>query len=759
MRMRLLFPVVLFAILNCLLMSTVQAGVFGDRDVEFDDQDNQTVSRLLEAFSSGCSLTGGVATDAISVVRSLGEVMNSAAKDSRCTSLAGAVASLQSSHLQASSLWPSANESAYNEAQKEYSKYKNQKDQILLLLAAETDPAIRRDLQTQLRQIQIDMAGSEGSTIASLENDRRHRKSEAIRVLVLATNSAMEQAISNQECWVDKPDVLRQIVGLGSAVGYSTAAVIPSSTAALATGAGLQLIGGFWDFVKRLGKAKKVNYFTKSLDSIALTCALEKMNSIYCSALDTQNSLNVLAKTGTELNLNPVWQGVRFNRRELPVLIGWLEKMKSGAGGVSSPDDADKINSIEQRKQLLEQSPRYLQGYQSKYRPLFAQVSSVEAKFGILKDFISSLSSVYCPEYGNGMTSPNPLCRVYSIDFVPFYLLGLTRDQTLALKAKYMGLVFNFVDLQLLLKENILVDIDLEKVEPRFWQWYNLARQNIDAEASTVLGDDLKLVFEEALPQVGSDNFRLTPSTAMTRIIAYLNLPNPQRGLSDFEREIIGTLHVVQDNIRAVSENSKTPQDARDAIIAVTHLRSGATYLQNRIKFVLRGKLETLILAQGELPLQALAANDYIQELHSFYNAESLEIIRRKSLNAQATIQRSIDPFLQFFAQPLQESLNSFDRLAKKFKEGPGGPNYEMKMTMCFYLLGASQWSSSLDLSPCVGVQGLPVFEAGYSTPVFEKALFDRPYAERTCLLRDFNRRNQLLQSKLNLLKKNRGRR
>jgi hypothetical protein len=736
----------------------VHAGLFGPKDRnQWSDEEGQTVSRLMDAFGPGCSLTGGVATDAISVVRSLSDVMNAAAKDPNCGSLVGAVSSLQASQLQATSLWPTSNEDAYNEAQKNYLSYEKQKEQLLLLLATETDGDVRKDLQAQLRSIQVEMAGSDGASVAAEESDRRSRKNEAIRVLVSATNLAMEQALSNQQCWADKPDFLRQIVGLGSAVGYSAAAIAPASTVALAMGAGLQLVGGFWDFIRRLATQKKVSTFTKALDPISLTCALEKMNQIYCAARDSQNTLNVFSKAGTSLSQDPVWQGIRLARRELPVLITWLNKLKSGAGSVSTPEDAQKINNIEYKKQLLEQSPRYFQGYLAKYRPLYLQVTDPDARFGFLRDFITSLSNAFCPDYGSGssgMVSSNPLCGINSTDFAPFYLLGLSRGQYLQLRSKYQGLLFSQLDLQLFAREGILVDIDIDQVEPRFVRWHDLAKQRIDAEASMVLGDDLKLVFEEASPQKDSDKLRLSPYTAAKKITDYLELTNPQVSSVGFELEVVNALKAVTSILDEVAKGAKSPKDGRDGIYVATNLSVGTLYLQNRIQYVLRQQLESLILYQGDVPLQALAANDYIQDLYSYYRADSLEIIRRKSLTAQATIQRSIDPFISFFAQPLQESLNTLDSQAKKYKEGPGGPNYEMKMTLCFYLLGASSWNAGLDLSPCIGVVGKPVFANGYSTPAFGKGLFDKPYEDRACILRDFARRNQILQTSMGLQKK-----
>ncbi|MDG0817881.1 hypothetical protein [Bdellovibrio svalbardensis] len=732
--------------------TTSYAGILGSSE-KWSANDAEVVSRLTESFGPGCSLTGGSASDALSVVRSLGDVMTAASNAPECRSLVGVVSTLQASHLQASSIWPAGNEDSYNESMKNLLKYKKQKEEILLLLATETDAASRADLKSQLQSIQVELAGAEGEKLASLERDRTYRKNEAIRTLVTATNLALEQALANQTCWGNKPDLLQQIVGMGSAVGYSAAMVSPASTVALGMGAGLQMIGGVLDFFKRAADRNKVSAFTQAMNPIALTCALEKMNQIYCAAKDTQNTLDVIAKAGATLKQDQVWGGIRLARRELPTFIDWLERLRSGAGNVSSPEDADKIEQFEIKRQLLQQTPRRLTGYLGKYRPLFSQASSVPVRFGILKDFIADLSSSFCYDNPNAHNS-NPLCVIYSPDYVPFYLLGIDRSRYLQLRSTYQGLTFSQIDLSLLEKEGINVDINIDSVQPKFNAWYDIAKQRFDTEAASVLGEDLRLVFEEALAKTGGDKLRLSPYTALQRIIDFLRLPSVMKFAPDFKNEIVQELSSVLDNMKAVEQGQLSPQEARNNIFTSAHLSSGTQYLQNRAQFALRQQLENLLMERGDLPLQALAANDYVQELYSYYGSDSLEILRRKSLSAQATIQRSIDPFINFFATPLQMTLQDLDNAIKRYGEGPGGANYEMKFTLCFYLLGSSRWTSDLDLTPCTGVYGRPIFQEGRPTPAFSKELFKLPYQDRACILRDYVRRNQILQSKLGLQRK-----
>lgn len=723
------------------------AGLFGDK---WTQEDAEMVSKLLESFGPGCSLTGGVASDALSVVQSLGDMMKAAAMAPECQSLAGAVASLQSAHLQASGIWPSANEDRFSDSEREYLRYKKQKDEILLLLASESDPAVRADLKLQLQDIQIYLSGAEGERMAAMESDRRIRKNEALRILVASTNLALDQAISNQACWAAKPNLLQQLVGLGSSVGYSAAMVAPASGVALAMGAGLQVVGGVMDYFRRLAAAKKINTFTAPLSPVALTCALEKMNQIYCSARDSQSSIDVVAKAGSSLTQDPVWQGMSMNRRNLPILMGWLERLRTGSGSVSSPEDAAKVEELEHKKQMLQQAPRRFLAYVAKYRPMFAQAITSESKFGFLKEFISGVASSFCRQdpYNPNPGPANPLCSVHSTSYAPYYLLGIDGTQYAKLISNYPGTGFSQLSLSLLANENIPVALDIDAVEPRFTLWYDEAKQRFDIESASLLGGDLRLVFEEAQPKGDSDKLRLSPKTSLEQIIAFLTNTKMSAAAPDFNAELITILQNILNHINGVAQGTVTPEDARDLIFADAKLSTGTQYLQNRIQFSLRRHLETLILNQGDLPLQALAANDYLQELYSYYSADSLEILRRKSLSAQSTVQRSIDPFVSFFATPLKDSLASLDSVVRKNNEGPGGPNYEMKLTLCFYLLGTSRWPSDLDLSVCDGMYGKAIFAEGKTTPKFSKRLYELPYQDRACILRDFVRRNQVLQRK-----------
>lgn len=726
-------------------MGNARAGLFGGD--KWTPEDAETVSKLLASFGNGCSLTGGVASDALTTVKSLGDLMKSAAAAPECQSLAGAVASLQAAHLQASGIWPSANEDSFSDSEREYLRNKKQKDEIMLLLATETDATARQDLKKQLQDIQIYLSGADGQRVAAMDADRRIRKNEAMKILVSSTNLAMDQAIANQSCWAAKPDLLQQLVGLGSSVGYSAALVTPASGVALGLGAGMQIIGGVMDYFKRLSTAKKISTFTAPLSPVALTCALEKMNQIYCAARDSQSSIDVISKAGSSLAQDPVWQGMTLNRRNVPLVINWLERLRTGAGSASSPEDVVKIEDLERRKQLLQQSPRRLQAYLAKYKPMYLQATTQEGKFGFLRDFIANLSSSYCYNQP-GVTNSNPLCSVNAPNYAPFYLLGVNSAQFNLLISKYSGLEFSQVTLQLLAAEGIPVNIDIDQVETRFVVWYDTAKQRFDIESANLLGEDLRLVFEEAQPKGDSDKLRLSPKTALEQILTFLKMPALAPATPDFTSDVIVQLQSVFDHMEAVAQGSLTPEDARDMIFKDINLSAGTQYMQNRIQFSLRQHLESLILKQGDLPLQALAATDYLQDLYSYYSADSLEILRRKSLSAQSTIQRSVDPFVGFFQTPLKETLTSLDALVRKNAEGPGGPNYEVKLTLCFYLLGTSSWPTNVDLSICNGMYGKPLFAEGQSTPKFSKALYNLPYQDRACLLRDFVRRNQVLQRK-----------
>ncbi len=352
------------------------------------------------------------------------------------------------------------------------------------MLASETDASVRKELQLQLRQTQLDMAGSDGESMAALENDRQYRRNRAVQYLVSATNLAMEQALANQSCWTNRPDLLQQMVGLGSAVGYSAAMVAPASGAALAVGAGLQVVGGVIDYIKQLIVKKKVRAFTKALDPIDSTCAIEKMNQVYCAARDTDVTISVLSKAGSGMTTDPLSARSATESSRVARFSAWLEKLRTGAGSVASPEDADRVAFIENQKLRLEQSLRYLQGF-IEITNLFACKCRTTRPIQYLRDFICMSAILHAPWES---AFDHPLCAIYSADFIPFYLLGITRDQALQLSSKYQGLTFNQVDLTLLAKENIPIDIDFDKVEPRFIAWHALANRDCSPRRRTSWG-------------------------------------------------------------------------------------------------------------------------------------------------------------------------------------------------------------------------------------------------------------------------------
>ena len=152
------------------------------------------------------------------------------------------------------------------------------------------------------------------------------------------------------------------MAGVGSTLGASAALTTVSSERAVLLSAGLGILSTVVDFFERLSIAKKLAQFDLALGSTAITCAMEKMNDVYCSAQDTLNAIKQVGASYYDSKKDPVWQGVGILEKEIPVLLAWLQKVKSG-GSAGTIEDAEKQANIELREVNLINSQRIFEGY------------------------------------------------------------------------------------------------------------------------------------------------------------------------------------------------------------------------------------------------------------------------------------------------------------------------------------------------------------------------------------------------------------
>ncbi len=725
--------------------STAQA--FGFNDPELSKQESTQIIKLLDTFSSGCTLTRGPSADAISVVQGLASTIRASLENPACKSLAGVATSLDSATFQAQGLIPRANDSYVNDLEQRVNSLEKQKQEITILLTQTTSPAEISILRSQLYSIRIELAGSLSEARDTALNDQQIRRSQALRILLSSTNQAVNQVLANETCWVGQPGVLQQVAGVGTILSGSAALMTPASQTAVLLTSGMSIISTLVDFFERLSIAKKVAQFDLALGSTALTCALEKMNDVYCSAQDT---LNAIKKVGPKLHdpkEDPVWSGLGLLEKDIPILLSWLQKIKSG-GGANTTEDAEKKAAIELQEVKLNNSKTLYEGFSRDAQLRYDQTIDPEQKFSVLRNMVGGFGSRICASSSTGIDYSNPICTTLSFEFMFYYLLGLDSIDYQSLKKINNNLSFSSVDLALIRGSGIMKELSLRVTNQRFQSLYNLAKDAFEIEKRLSLGQDLTLIFDEALKRNYRISNPVTAQSALEDLIAFLRTggerqqPDPQRGLRE---QVLSSITEVLNQILSVAQGQVTPETAKDEIFKAAELKIGTSFLGDRLERLIRLDLEQLVYDSDKIDdvtrLPLLAASDAIAELRRFYQVSSLQEMQESASNAQLLMNKTLDPFIRLFATPMLRSLDEFDSVAKKVGGDGAAQAIALKTKMCFYFLGSIK-PQDFFLKECQGLIAKSVL--GLETPAFDKELFQNPLQSRACIYRNFIMKNRI---------------
>ena len=720
------------------------------QDTELSNDESTQIIKLLETFSNGCSLTKGVSADAISVVQGLASSVRSAENDPRCKSLSGLVTSLDSTTLQAQSLIPQVNDSYVNEIEIQLSSLQRKKEEITTLLTQTTDPTEISELRSELYRVRIEIAGTMSEAKDTAVNDQQIRKAQALRLLLGSTQQAVNQIIANEACWVGQPSLLQQVAGVGSTLGASAALTTVSSERAVLLSAGLGILSTVVDFFERLSKAKKLSQFDLALSSTAITCAMEKMNDVYCSAQDTLNAVKQVGANYYDSKKDPVWQGVGILEKEIPVLLAWLQKVKSG-GSAGTIEDAEKQANIELREVNLINSQRIFEGY---YRDAKLRYD-IDRRFEIIINL--SLGSFYrlCASNGpnGGPNMENPLCSG-DYQFIPYQLIGLSKTQQLAVQNKYQNISFSSITVDTLVAAGITEapSITLDTVRVQFQKLFDRKREEFDIEKRLTLGQDLTLIFDEAMKKNYAIANPVTAESSLENLMLFLK---PREGREsedmqlDLREQVIRSVETILEQIRLVSKKQVTNQQAKDVIFTAADLKFGTSFLGDRLERLVRTDLERLVRDPDQVDdvtrLPLLAANDVISELRKYYQASSLQEMQESSTNAQLIMVRTIDPFIRLFANAMVRVFNDFDNIQRRVGGEGSAQAMALKTKLCFYFLGATR-TQKFFLDECEGLTAKSVL--GVQTVPFSKTLFSGPLENRACLYRNFIMKNRIYEKR-----------
>lgn len=719
------------------------------KDSELSDDESTQIIKILETFSNGCSLTRGPSADAITVVRGLAAAVRSAENNPNCKSLSGVVTSLDSTTLKAQSLIPAINDSYVSDLEIEISSLERQKEEITTLLTQTSDPTEISELRRQLYTVRIELAGTMSQAKDTALNDHQIRKAQALRLLLGSTQQAVNQIIANEACWVGQPSLLQQVAGVGSTLGASAALTTVSSERAILLSAGMGILSTIVDFFERLSTVKKLAQFDLALGSTAITCAMEKMNDVYCSAQDTLNAVKKIGSQYYDADADPVWKGVNLLEKQIPTLLGWLQKVKSG-GGASSVSDASQQSKIELKEVKLLNSERYFEGFYRDLKLRYDQTTGAEPRFAVVRTLAAGFFYSICSQNSNGevVSNDNPFCEE-DASYTPYEMLGLTKSEQLNLLKAYPNSGFMSLTLETLASVGIADrGFTLENVRSQFQRIYTRVREKFDIEKRLVLGQDLNLIFDEAMDRQLNLANPVTAETALKAIIKFIKREaqtTSQGDQLDLREQVLASAQTILEQIQLVKKRETTPTLAKEAIFRAADLKYGTSFLGDRLERIVRTELEKLVrdpeLIDDQTRLPLLAANDVISELRKYYQVSSLQEMQEAASNAQLVMVKTIDPFIRLFSSPMVRVFNEFDSIEGRIGGDGARQARALKTKLCYYFLNSTR-SLKFFNDECDGLQAKSVL--GIEAPAYNRKMFSEPLESRACLYRNFIMKNRI---------------
>ncbi|MFZ4715577.1 MAG: hypothetical protein ACOYL6_17770 [Bacteriovoracaceae bacterium] len=699
-------------------------------------------SQLLSYFGASCSVNGEWTKAAVGYAENLIEVMKSLRDDEHCKTVAGSISDITNLKDYVQKL---QNESG----QKELMALQKEEQVLLLSLSSANDASEKATISSELRNNQIRQAVYTGYD--DYNNSQTKKSQEAMETLVINTQAFLSTINANQQCLQNNSSML---TGIASMVASVVSSVLPTYGPIIK--AGVELTGQIVEFsrVKRINK--HIRKISQSIASTAYQCALESISNSWCNAQDTVNAINLKEVPPIDPETDSMWTGVRILDRELPSLLKWLEKVRAGSIPTNSAE-AERQNLSVRREMRVQIVNRFGKGTINENRGYFNDSTNDKSKWTYLRKMINAILTEVRKD-----NDPSALSEIYSSDYSPYYLLGLSRDEAPG-NDGYLIDFSSFDPFTQWPKGKPAFIPDLTAMEKRFDLWISIATINMQREILQVLQVSPLEVMDDAINDEGK--LVTTPRKAITNILRFMKLNIPEKFVTENHKRIyedtIKLLEKIAINIDDVHDQSilKNPLVALTDISDLAQLRFGTVLIDGRVTRTIRYALNNLVVKHAgneDIASQLLAADDIVKSIERVTPNMNLTATRAEILNSQSISQKSASTFANLFAKSIKKSLEDYDRLAIKSKEGPTGPNRQMKAGLCIKLMTIDEWPKKIPFELCKGAQLMHIHPKGPRSVVVTEDELEKPFAERVCRYRDFLRRSYIFQNYQNHLRSKR---
>ncbi|MDH4468441.1 MAG: hypothetical protein QE271_10305 [Bacteriovoracaceae bacterium] len=717
--------------------------LFSTNDLSFA---SQLMGRdLLVYFQSTCKSQGDWTRRSLKDSEALISILESLRTDTDCVTASGAITQLGNLREKIGSL---------QETQRlniEIEKVKAQEIEVQTQINSTTDPDSLLDLRSVLRSLQVQKAGlisQEQSRTRVLGGDLDSFLSN----IIAGTNSVFETVTSNSKCLQKHSNLLTTATSLVGMIGGSLTAINPVLGIGLA--AGTDFLGVVVEGTRKAKFNRKIRRIASSTLALeGYKCALESLSDRWCQLKDAESFLQFVAKLRRQNNEESGLKSVvRLSERDIPVILDWLNRVKTGVPATNSAD-AERRSLVYEREQIVKASDDQGTGILSENRSLYDTSTTNEDKWSVLKKVISNLAGV-CSNSGLTRGSRNnPLFDIYPQSYSPYYLIGLDRIPTDNNNNPFDFCRFDpFSQLP-----GGAYSPNYDLAAQRYKDWVEKARSRVNQEMTLILQPDALQVLTSTYDRT-TNKWKYSAIDSFKNVVNFLQKNRPQIFPHDAYQKIFdNTLKRLEDIVRIINEsvNGPTnlaldPKSALEEIFKTADLQFGIIVIQARLEMVVRVSLDHYFSqidpSEQDVAAQFLVADSFVSTLTKLSGSDDLALLSLDNRNAMSVSMNNLKNFGDIF----QKELN---RVIRKNADRAGNSDtsvgivYERNVAeMCLLLSTLPEWPKKVNRKYCQNVQIPEVIPGGPSSVLVNDEYLKQNFSVRSCGYRDYIRKSKIYQ-------------
>lgn len=691
---------------------------------------------LLSYFASNCRTQGEWTRAALVDSTALIESLRSIAQDPDCRSVGGAIAQLGVMTQQLKNL------EEINLTQSKIAELNAQEQELLVHLSNTADPSTMEEINKNLRTLQVTRAGLVGKEKANKEM-MGPNKVEALAGVVQIANSSFNQIVGNQKCLQKNPGILNTATSVMAAVGATTSVINPALGLGLTAGA--SFLGETIEGVRRVHNNRSIRRMADNTIAFeAYKCALETMSERWCQMRDAESFLNYkAAQRGKPVLNGNLGTAIRLNDREIPVLLEWLGKLRSGVTPTTTAD-AGTQGTVFYREAMVRAYQSSGVGLIEENRPIYLRYDNLNERWIFLRGIIASLTA-YAPPTGG---PKNPLFDVIAPAYAPYFLLGLPDDGSIRTP---QGTYFSITEWQR--PEGFNPTLDL--VKSKYLEWVDKARIRVNQELARVLQPDPLQTLSSAFDRT-ENRWKLSPMDSLKSVIKFLEFNPPQEEDLAFRRLFEDTLNKLKEIYRITQEAvavdlEKVSGTPVEQIYDIAQLKYGTVVIQTRLDMIVRLSLLELLRNSPEtdqvVVAQLLAAERFTETISRMSGTDNLALIRADINRAQPITIANLNSFMDTFGGNVNRILS---RLYQEEQESSGtiarSKRYA-RTEMCFLLLSVPDAEYYVDSRLCTGLKFSSIAPGGPETVTIANETFKKDFNDRACVYREFFRKSKIFEN------------